>query len=285
MATPREPDRTGSCMELDTSVYKTDDEVPGVQDPHVTAWVHQPGAPARIPPRRAPAGAPVMSGIAAMTAQRGDYSSVSDFAYAILRREIMEGRLVPGQRMREQELSEMLQVSRTPTREALSRLQADGLLVLQPRTGLAVAALDDSAVIEIYETREALEGTAALLAARYANPRDIAALRFLLQAEELDAADPATLPRHNRAFHEALYNAAHNRFLLKSLRALHDAMALLGPTTLSAPGRREQARAEHWRIVDAIERRGGATAEAEMRRHVRNGFPLRQAMRGALARD
>ncbi|MBX6374386.1 MAG: GntR family transcriptional regulator [Acetobacteraceae bacterium] len=216
---------------------------------------------------------------------RQDYASASDFAYAALRRAIMEGRLRPGQRMREQELSEMLQVSRTPIREALSRLQSDGLVVFTPRVGLTVATLDDAAVVELYETRAVLEGAAAQLAARYANPRDIATLHALLRAQEEVPPDPAALFRHNRAFHEALYSAAHNRFLLKSLQALHDAMSLLGPTTLAAPGRREQAHAEHCRIVEAIERRDAAAAEAEARQHVRNGFPLRQAMRTVLSQN
>ena len=221
------------------------------------------------------------AGTPATTAlERADFGSAGDFAYAALRREIMEGRLARGQRLREQELSSLLQVSRTPIREALSRLQADGLLVLLPRTGLAVTDLDDGAVTELYETREALEGTAAHLAARYANPRDIAALRGLLEAEEAAPDDPGNLPALNRAFHDALYAAAHNRFLLKSLQALHDSVTLLGPTTLTAPGRREQARAEHRRVVEAIERGDAVVAEAEMRAHVRNGFPLRQAMRG-----
>ena len=217
-------------------------------------------------------------------AARADFGSAGDFAYAALRREILEGRLPRGQRVREQELSALLQVSRTPIREALSRLQADGLLVMLPRMGLAVTDLDDAAVTELYETREALEGTAAHLAARYANPRDITALRGLLGDEAAAQGDSASLLAVNRAFHDALYAAAHNRFVLKSLQALHDSVTLLGPTTLTTPGRREQAQAEHRRIVEAIERRDAVVAEAEMRAHIRNGFPLRQAMRDRATR-
>lgn len=226
-----------------------------------------------------------MSGARLRVADRQAYASAAEFAYATLRGEIMEGQLPPGQRLREQELSERLQVSRTPVREALSRLQADGLLVMQPRSGLAVAELDDAGVIELYETREALEATAAQLAARYANPRDIAAMRSILAAEELAPEDPVQLQRHNRAFHATLLAASHNRFLLKSLQVLHDALALLGPTTLARTGRREQAQAEHRRILEAIEKRDSATAEAEMRAHVRHGAEMRQAMRALAARD
>jgi DNA-binding GntR family transcriptional regulator len=210
---------------------------------------------------------------------RHGHASAAGFAYATLRGEIMDGQLLPGRRLREQELSERLQVSRTPVREALSRLRADGLLVMQPRSGLAVAELDDAGVIELYETREALEGTAAQLAARYANPRDIAAMRAMLAAEAQAPDDPVQQQRHNRAFHGALLAASHNRFLVKSLQVLHDALALLGPTTLRRPGRRAQAEAEHRRILDAIEKRDSTTAEAEMRAHVRQGAEVRQMMR------
>jgi DNA-binding GntR family transcriptional regulator len=213
------------------------------------------------------------------------YASAAEFAYATLHGEIMDGQLSPGHRMREQELSERLQVSRTPVREALSRLQADGLLAIQPRSGLAVAELDDAGVIELYETREALEGTAAQLAARYANPRDIAAMRSVLAAEASAPDEPVEQQRHNRAFHAALLAASHNRFLLKSLQVLHDALALLGPTTLVRSARREQAEAEHRLILEAIEKRDAVTAEAEMRAHVRHGAEVRQAMRALGARD
>ena len=226
-----------------------------------------------------------MSSARLRAANRQAYASAAEFAYARLRGEIMDGQLPPGHRMREQELSERLQVSRTPVREALSRLQADGLLVMQPRSGLAVAELDDAGVIELYETREALEGTAAQLAARYANPRDIAAMRSILAAEELAPDDPVQQQRHNRAFHAALLAASHNRFLVKSLQVLHDALALLGPTTLVRPGRREQAQAEHRRVLEAIEKRDSVAAEAEMRAHVRHGSEVRQTMRAPAARE
>jgi DNA-binding GntR family transcriptional regulator len=87
------------------------------------------------------------------------------------------------------------------------------------------------------------------------------------------------LYRLNRAFHEAIYVAAHNRYLLKTLQALHDSLALLGPTTLTAPGRPDAARGEHERIVAAIVARDAGAAEAAARAHIRNGFLLRSRRR------
>jgi DNA-binding GntR family transcriptional regulator len=205
---------------------------------------------------------------------RDQFGSAADYSYAVLRREIVEGRFAPGRRMREIELSEWLGVSRTPLRQALARLEVEGLLVMTARTGLVVASLDEEAMAELYDMREALEGAAAALAARHAGPRDVAALRALVETERRLSADPAVRAEHNLAFHQAIYAAAHNRFLVKSLHALHDAIALLGPTTFAVEGRPKQAEREHARIVDAIAARQPAEAEAAAREAARPKFVM-----------
>ena len=219
----------------------------------------------------------------APSADRSDFASAADYAYAALRQAIVAGEFQPGRRMREIALSEWLGVSRTPVRQALSRLEVEGLLEVLPRAGLVVASLDDGAMAELYDMREALEGTAAHLAARNAGPRDIETLESLVELERALPDETAVLYRHNLRFHQALHAAAHNRYLLKSLQALHDALALLGPTTLSSPERLREARREHRRIVAAIARRDPRSAEAEARAHIRNGFPVRRAMRAKRA--
>jgi DNA-binding GntR family transcriptional regulator len=210
---------------------------------------------------------------------RDSYVSAADYAYGALRREIVEGRFAPGRRMREIELSDWLGISRTPVRQALSRLEVEGLLALLPRSGLVVASLDERAIAELYEMRLALEGAAAGFAAEHASARDIAKLRELLEAERVLPFDATALYRHNLAFHQTIYASAHNRFLVKSLHALHDAMSLLGATTLSRPGRPQEACIEHCRIVDAIERRDAEGAEREARAHIHNALLVRKAMR------
>lgn len=210
---------------------------------------------------------------------RGNFASAADYAYAALRQAIVAGGFPPGRRMRETELSAWLGVSRTPVRQALSRLELEGLLAVRPRTGLAVASLDDDALAELYDMREALEGTAARLAARNASRHDIEALESLVETEFGLPEEPATLYGHNLKFHRALHTAARNRYLLKSMQALHDALALLGPTTLSSSERLREARIEHRRIVEAVARRDDRAAEAQARMHIRNGFPVRRAMR------
>jgi len=190
-------------------------------------------------------------------------------AYAQLKEAIQAGELKPGQRIREVEMAERLAMSRTPVREALRRLEADGLLTFAPYRGMVISELDHQAVMELYQMREALEGTAAGLAARHASEAEITVLKDIIAADPGTDGDPRRLATHNRQFHGALYCAAHNRYLLKTLNVLGDAMALLGMTTLSLTGRSGTAREEHQEIVDAIEARDTGRAETAARAHIR----------------
>lgn len=196
-------------------------------------------------------------------------------AYQSIRDAIQEGKIKPGQRVPELDLCAWLKMSRTPIREALRRLQSDGMLVHAPGGGLSVAQHDLRAVAELYDLRESLEGTAAALAARTADATEIHLLEAILDSHARLPDDPQVHARENTLFHEHIYRAAHNRFLLKSLQDLHDAVALLGRTTFATPGRIPEAWSEHAAIVAAIARRDNAGAETLARRHVRRGYQLR----------
>lgn len=200
--------------------------------------------------------------------------SLAEVAYGALREAIQDGTLQPGARIREAEISDWLEVSRTPVREALRRLQSDGMI--EPNAGgLAVVSLDLRAVSELYDIREALEGTAAALAARQADATEVAMLQSLITGHRESTEDPRAEAHYNKRFHEQLYRAAHNRFLLKSLQALRDSMVLLGATTLAQPARVRLAWDEHDEIVAAIASRDPARAEAAARRHIRAGYEER----------
>ncbi len=195
--------------------------------------------------------------------------SLAGQAYARLRDAIASGELRPGARLREEDLAKHMQMSRTPLREAVRRLEAEGFFTRESRS-LVVASLDHQAVSELYAMREVLEGTAAAFAARHAAEVEIEALRDLHTLEAGLLAQPQDLARHNERFHSALYGAAHNRYLLKTLNALRDARALLGPSTLLDPVRAAQAHAEHEALVAAVERRDPVAADAAARSHIRS---------------
>ncbi|MEK9755152.1 MAG: GntR family transcriptional regulator, partial [Rhodospirillaceae bacterium] len=159
-------------------------------------------------------------------------------------------------------------VSRTPVREAFRQLQADGLLTMEPWRGVVVAKLDQQQLVELYAMRGVLEGAAAALAARHAAPSQIAALKDILEASAKET-DAGRLAELNRQFHEGLYAAAHNHYLLKALHALGDSMALLPSTTYALAGRPASAQAEHERLLAAIEAGDATEAEARARSHIR----------------
>ena len=199
----------------------------------------------------------------------------SDWAYEMLQEAIREGTIEPGQRVLETELSAWLRISRTPVREAMLRLQAEGMLEHAAGGGLAVAIYDLRAIAEFYAMRESLEGTAAALAAQNADATEVGILRASLEAMRALPEDPRAHARENKAFHEYIYRAAHNRFLLNSLRQLLNFVPLLGRTTYFAPGRVPVALREHALIVGAIAKHDAERAEAVARAHIRNAYNSR----------
>ena len=201
---------------------------------------------------------------------------LSDGAYARILTAVRDGTLAPGTRIRESQMAEWLEMSRTPVREAIQRLEAEGLLTMAP--GLVVTTVDEELVEELYYMREVLEGTAARLAAESASRIELRMLEEMVAAEMQARADWRTAADANRRFHALIYTAAKNRFLLKSLRALHDSLALLGPSTLANEERARRAAGEHAKIVKAIAARDPETAEAHMREHIRGAARERVEM-------
>jgi DNA-binding GntR family transcriptional regulator len=189
-------------------------------------------------------------------------------AYRRLLDQIRRGELQPGTRLREIELSERLNISRTPVREALRLLEADGLVAHLPRLGTTVRKLDYAEIMEIYEMRAVLEGTAARLAARSASDVEIAELRAVNAEFAAAQRSPSGALEINRQFHRAMQDAAKNRYLVRAIGAIEKTLLILGPTTLRDADRAEAAVAEHDRILDAIELHDGPRAETEMRAHI-----------------
>lgn len=192
----------------------------------------------------------------------------SEHVYQRLRDAIQQGEIKSGDRVMEIQVADWLNVSRTPVRDAIRRLEAEGILEHEPRNGLVVARLDRQAVLELYVMREMLEGTAARLCARHASEMEIQDLADLVERERQLGEDYEALARHNRRFHEAIRRGAHNRYLQKSLAAV-DELGLLGSPLMLLPHRARAAATEHARLVDAIQRRDAEAAEEAARQHVR----------------
>ncbi|MEM0988996.1 MAG: GntR family transcriptional regulator [Pseudomonadota bacterium] len=195
-------------------------------------------------------------------------------AYTLLLEAVDRGDLKAGQRLVENDLAERLGVSRTPVREALQRLETQGIVARDGRS-LRVATIDHSQLGELYEVRGVVEGLAARLAARHAAPEEIAVLREMTEAEHALLDDPTALSLANRRFHRQLHLASHNRYLNQMLESMRRSMALLATTTLAAEGRGSQALAEHEAIVSAIAARNEDAAGAAAELHVSNAYRTR----------
>lgn len=200
---------------------------------------------------------------------------VLENAYRALLEALNQGKFQPGQRLLEGDICEWLGISRTPVREALRRLQAQGLVEHLPGGGVTVSLHDFRAVSELFSYREILEGSAARLAAKYADEVEINLLKALVQIQSELPDDFKMHDRENKLFHQHLYQAAHNQFLLKSLLSLQESISLLGRTTLSIPGRIESSVREHRDIVSAIEAHDPQRAEDLVRLHIKSAYEAR----------
>ena len=187
---------------------------------------------------------------------------------------IRDGQLRPGMRIREEDIANMMEVSRTPVREALSRLLSRGLVELSG-SGLSIVELSRPQIMELYAMRGILEGAAARFAAENASSSDLEALRHTHQLFVQYDGDADGYARANTAFHTAISEAAHNRYQTRMLLDLTDSLALLSNTTFAVPGRAEGAREEHARILRAIEKHDPDAAEKAARDHIRKALTAR----------
>ncbi len=181
-----------------------------------------------------------------------------------LREAIVSGALVPGQLLRQEELAQQFQASRVPLREALQQLQAEGLVVLRPRRGYAVATLDGRQLFEILQLRILVEGHAGYVAALNRTATDVKALQSCLGAMDrmpLTGLTQAQISRWsllNQQFHDILVAAAHCPHLKQiagNLRSKIEAYIRMEIAFVDCLG---EAHADHHAIFAAF-RRGDAT--------------------------
>jgi DNA-binding GntR family transcriptional regulator len=196
-------------------------------------------------------------------------------AYTLILEAIDAGFFKPGDRLVESELADRFGVSRTPVREALQRLETQGMLSRDGRS-LIVASLDHNQLAELYAVRTELEGLAARLAARAATDEEVRVLRGMVEDDRrLIGGDPRELSRANKRFHKQIHLASHNRFLIQQLDLVHRSMALMATTSFAAEGRDEMGLAEHDRIIAAIEARDPEAAYTALRTHISKAFETR----------
>ncbi len=210
----------------------------------------------------------------------------ADLVHEQVRQEIIDGSLAPGERLTETHIAERFEVSRTPVREALVRLQADGFVELVRNRGAFVSKWTEDDLEEIFGLRIMLEGYGARIGAYKIKPAQIAALEDL--AEEMDAAlerltaaigvDKETQEKQaercatlNTQFHAGIVAAADNKRLdtivanLTSLPLIHRTIIMQSPAELS------HSWAQHRDMIEAMRQKDGDWAESLLRAHIQAG--------------
>ncbi|MEB3367479.1 GntR family transcriptional regulator [Saccharopolyspora mangrovi] len=195
--------------------------------------------------------------------------------YERLRGEIVDGTFDAGANLVEISLAERYGTSRTPIREALRRLEQDGLVERGDR-GMRVRTRSPEEILEIYEVRIALEATAASAAATRHGDFDL--IRIHKAQSVMDAVSPedsAAMAAANRAVHEAIWAASHNGTVVDLLTRLNNHLTRYPATTLEIPGRWAEALAEHHDLIQAIESRDPDRAGGLARTHMTRARDLR----------
>jgi DNA-binding GntR family transcriptional regulator len=186
--------------------------------------------------------------------------------YDALRQSILTGELPPLSRLKEQELAARFGLSRTPVREALARLEMEGLVRRSPSRGAVVCPVEVDEVDEIYQIRAALEALVAQRACERVTDAEIQGMNAELTAAQdyMGAGDIDGMMRHTVRFHFLLNASSGSPRLISMLRSLEERLAIFRQKGLRHPGRAEGAMRQHWDLLEALRRRD----QAEMRRLV-----------------
>ena len=203
------------------------------------------------------------------------YKPLRDVVFETLRDAIIKQVLKPGERLMEIQLADEMGVSRTPVREAIRKLELEGLVVMVPRKGAYVAGVSMKDIHEVYEVRAALEMLAVSLAAERITDEELDALeRQVLRESEAEAnADEHSLDNIiyiDSSFHDIIYQAAHNQRLVQFVNILQEQLQRFRAAYLSRPGRSKTALEEHKQIVEALAERNGELAAKLAKEHIDN---------------
>lgn len=196
-----------------------------------------------------------------------DRGSLVDQVRESIQAAITSGRLDPGERLREIPLSKHFGVSTTPVREALRRLESDGLVQVHPRRGAVVTALQDGVVADLYDLRLVLEAEAVRLAVARTELELGPVYSLLGELERLVDVGDAAFAEVDVQFHRAIDDLCGNRELAAEAERIHRRIQA-ARVRASVPGRLRVAQDQHAEIVEALRKREPEQAQEAVRRHI-----------------
>ncbi len=198
-----------------------------------------------------------------------NHAPVSERIYLALRQEIMRCEIVPGTTLDAASIASHYEVSKTPVRDAMQKLAADGLVTILPRSGYRVAPITFQAVHDILDMRAAIGPHAARQAARYATPAEIALLRQLVR-EYAAPMDIGTMQQVARRFHIAIARCSRNKRVVALSESLFDELERLLRFAIDFTVKTGEHSDEHTALVDAIEAGDGERAAAIEAAHIKH---------------
>lgn len=197
--------------------------------------------------------------------------SLADIAYRQVRDAILGGAFRAGQSLGQEEIASQIGTSRVPLREALQRLEAEGLVVLRPRRGYIVTSLDPDDIQDIFDIRMMLEERAGYLATLRATPEDVAAVEAHLHAMDgltITNAEEATLfAERNSAFHDRLYSGSGRAQLCRLMVVLRANVERYIRIGAQLAGNLDRVRDDHYQIFNAFRRGDAQTVGRLCREH------------------
>ena len=201
-----------------------------------------------------------------------EYLPLRDVVFNTLRQAILKGELEPGERLMEIQLAERLGVSRTPIREAIRKLELEGLVLMIPRKGAEVAEISEKSLREVLEVRRSLEELAIELACQRITPEELTALeeaenRF---ARAVEDGEVMAIAESDENYHELIYQATENDRLVQILNNLREQMYRYRLEYIKDEDRRQILVVEHEHILRAVRRRDIADAKSAVREHIDN---------------
>ncbi len=201
-----------------------------------------------------------------------DYKPLREIVFEALRELIINGQIKAGERLMEVQLAEEMGVSRTPVREAIRKLELEGLVVMIPRKGAYVSDLSTKDVADVFEIRAALEALAAGLACERITEEELEELeRLLLQvAKCVKAENLEELVEADTQFHDVVYRASRNKRLVQIISNLREKIQRFRAISMGTAGRMRETLEEHRQMVAAITERNVELARRVAREHIEN---------------
>jgi GntR family transcriptional regulator, rspAB operon transcriptional repressor len=197
-------------------------------------------------------------------------ATASSHAYRALRHAIRRGDLVLGEIYSIGQVAERLNISRTPVREAVCRLEAESLVDVLPQRGFRLRAISDAEIEEFFALREMLEAYVARTLVSRGDPSVVPTLMEMIDRQERSIDDDEEFLHFAEEIHIAMAELAGLSRVAWILNALRGQLWMLGTHSILQPNRRLAALAEHRAIVDCIARRDGAAAAEAIRDHLAN---------------